>query len=99
MLDLVVESPIILSLVCAALAVVVVTAGYRSPSMTRFAIATPMHGKFPFRSFSRAAMVVFVVLINAASLFLAHRFPLGTDLIVAGFLLLLFAPNEAELEA
>ncbi|MEI9890805.1 MAG: hypothetical protein WDN45_09720 [Caulobacteraceae bacterium] len=91
---MIIESPIVLSLMCAAVAVLVVTPGYRSPYMNGPALSAPMPAKFPLKSFARAAMVVFVVLLNAASIVFAHRFPLGTNLIAAGFLLLLFAPAD-----
>lgn len=95
MLDSVVDSPFLLSLICAACAALVVSPGYMSPHMNGLAIPGPMPAKFPIRSFARSALIAFVVLINAASLALAHRFPLGTDLIAAGFLMLLFMPADS----
>jgi hypothetical protein len=65
-----------------------------SPYRQGLAIAAPMPTKFPLRSFARSALVAFVLLINTATLVLAHRVPVGTDLIAAGFLMLLFIPPE-----
>jgi uncharacterized membrane protein len=65
-----------------------------SPYMNGLAISAPMPAKFPLRSFARAVLVAFVLLINVATLVLAHRVPVGTDLIAAGFLMLLFIPAE-----
>ena len=98
-MDLILESPFVLSLICAALAALVVSPGYMSPYMNGLAMPAPTPAKFPLRSFVRTALVVFVVLLNAASLGLAHRFPLGSDLIAAGFLLLLFAPADSPVDA
>lgn len=93
MFDSIIDSPIALSLLCGLFAALVVSPGYM-PNRTRMAMAAPMPGKFPIQSFARAAAVAFVVLINLASLFLAHRVPVGTDLIMAGVLMLLFLPAE-----
>lgn len=94
MFELLVESPIVLSLICGLVAALVVSPGYMSPYMNGLAIAAPMQAKFPLRSFARAALIAFVLLINTATLALAHRVPVGTDLIAAGFLMLLFIPAE-----
>lgn len=96
MLDSIVASPVVLTLICAAFAILVVMAGYMSPYMNGLAIPAPMPAKFPVKSFSRHALIVFALIVNAASLGLAHRLPLGTDLIVAGFLMLLFLPADQE---
>jgi hypothetical protein len=95
MLDSVVDSPFLLSFACGLIAALVVSPGYMSPHMNGLAMPAPMAAKFPIRSFARTALIAFVVLINAASLGLAHRFPLGTDLIAAGFLMLLFMPADS----
>jgi hypothetical protein len=95
MFDLVVESPIVLSLICGLAAALVVSPAYMSPYRHGFAMAAPMPARFPLRSFARAALIAFVLLINTATLMLAHRVPIGTDLIAAGFLMLLFIPAEA----
>ena len=96
MLDVIIDSPFGLSLICAVGAALVVSPGYMSPYMNGLAIPAPMPAKFPLRSFTRAALVAFILLINAASLGLAHRLPLGSTLIAAGFLMLLFLPPEKE---
>lgn len=95
MLEPIIDSPFLLSLICAVCAALVVSPGYMSLHMNGLAIPAPMPAKFPIRSFARSALIAFVVLINAASLTLAHRFPLGTDLISAGFLMLLFIPADS----
>jgi hypothetical protein len=94
MFDAIVDSPLGLPLICAAFAALVVSPGYMSPYMNRLAMPAPMTTRFPLRSFARAAVVAFVLLMNAASLFLAHRVPIGTDLVVAGVLMLLFIPPD-----
>jgi hypothetical protein len=94
MYDLVVESPIVLALICGLVAALVVSPGYMSARIHGLAIAAPMPAKFPLRSFARSALIAFVLLINTATLALAHRVPVGTDLIAAGFLMLLFIPAE-----
>ena len=94
MFDLLVGSPIVLALVCALVAALVVSPGYMSPYMNGLAIPASMPAKFPLRSFARAALIAFVLLVNIATLVLAHRVPVGTDLIAAGFLMLLFIPAE-----
>jgi hypothetical protein len=95
MLDSVVDSPFLLSFVCGLIAAALVSPGYMSPHLSGAAMPAPMPAKFPVRSFARTALIAFVVLINAASLGLAHRFPLGTDLIATGFLMLLFMPPDS----
>jgi hypothetical protein len=94
MLALLVGSPVVMSLVCGLVAALVVSPGYMSPYMNGHAISAPMPARFPLRSFARAALVAFLLLINVATLVLAHRVPVGTDLIAAGFLMLLFIPAE-----
>lgn len=94
MFDLLVESPVLLSLLCGLAAALVVSVGFMSPYMNGHAIAASMPGKFPLRSFARVALVAFIVLVNIATLVLAHRVPVGTDLIAFGFLMLLFMPAD-----
>jgi hypothetical protein len=94
MLNTIVGSPIVLALICGLVAAVVVSPGYMSPYMNGLAITAPMPAKFPLRSFARTALIAFGVLVNLASLILAHRVPVGTDLIVAGVLMLLFLPAD-----
>lgn len=83
-----------LPFVCAILACLLVTAGYRSPYMSSLAIPAPTPGKFPLKSFARSATVVFLALIIAASLMFAHRFPVGLTLISVGALMLMFLPPD-----
>lgn len=94
MLDSIVGSPVLLSLLCAALAALIVSPGYTSLSMNGLAIPAPLAAKFPLKSFARAALIAFIVLINLASLGLAHRLPLGSTLIATGFLMLAFLPAD-----
>jgi hypothetical protein len=83
--------------VCALIAVFAVSPGYMSPYMNRLAIPAPMPVRFPLRSFARAALVAFVLLINAAGLFLTHRIPIGSTLVAAGvFMLLCLPPDKPE---
>jgi hypothetical protein len=93
-LDGIVDSSLGLVLVCGFIAALVVLPGYMSPYMHGFAIPAPMPAKFPLRSFARAALVTFVLLVNAAGIGLAHRLPVGSDLVAAGFLMLLFLPPD-----
>ena len=90
MLDPIIESPILLTAICGLLVILVVALGYMSPYLHRPAVSA----KFPMRSFTRNAVIAFVVLVNAASLGLAHRLPVGSTLIAVGFLMLLFLPAE-----
>jgi hypothetical protein len=80
--------------VCALIAIVAVSPGYMSPYMHGLAIPAPMPVRFPLRSFVRAALVAFVLLINAAGMFLTHRIPIGSTLVAGGFLMLLFLPPD-----
>jgi hypothetical protein len=93
-LDALVNSGVGLPLLCALLAAALAAPAYKSPYLNGVAIWAPMPAKFPLRSIARAALVVYIVLINAASLTLAHRLPLGSTLVATGFLLLLFLPKE-----
>ena len=90
MLDPIIESPILLTAICGLLAILVVALGYMSPYPKKPALSA----KVPVRAFTRNAMVAFVLLVNAASLGLAHRLPVGSTLIAVGFLMLLFLPAE-----
>jgi hypothetical protein len=83
-------------LLCALLAAAMVVPAYKSPYLNGVAVWAPMPAKFPLRSIARAALIVYILLINASSLTLAHRMPLGSDLVAAGFLLLLFLPKEEQ---
>src|SRR4051812_33326407 len=94
MVDAIIQSPIILTLLCGVLAALMVSLGYMSAYRSGLTTPAAMPAKVPFRSFARAALIVFVVLINAASFGLAHRLPVGSTLIAAGFLMLLFLPAD-----
>jgi len=94
MFDAILASPVVMSLLCAALAVLVVSPGFMSPYMSGRSVPASMAAKFPMRSFARAALIAFILLINAASLGLAHRMPVGSTLIAVGFLMFLILPVE-----
>jgi hypothetical protein len=94
MFDPIIESPIALALACGLFAVLLVFAGHRASCMTRLSIPAAIPAKLSRRSFGRAAMIVFILLFNAASLGVQHRFPFGIDLMATGFLVLLFMPRD-----
>ncbi|MGZ3275726.1 MAG: hypothetical protein ACXU8Z_18325 [Caulobacteraceae bacterium] len=94
MFDGIIDSPLGLVFLCAVGAAMVVSPGYMSPYMNRLAIPASMPARFPLRSFARAALIVFVLLINAVGLGLTHRVPVGSTLIAVGFLMLLFLPPD-----
>ena len=94
MFDAILASPVVMSLLCAALAVLVVSPVYMSPFMSGRATPTSASARFPTRTFARAALIAFILLINAASLGLAHRMPVGSTLIAVGFLMLMLLPAE-----
>ena len=94
MFDGIVDSSLGLVFLCAFCAALVVSPGYMSPYMNRLAIPASMPARFPLRSFARAALVVFLVMINAVGLGLTHRIPVGSSLVAVGFLMLLFLPPE-----
>jgi hypothetical protein len=92
--DGIVDSSLGLVFLCAIGAAIAVSPGYMSPYMNRLAIPAPMPVRFPLRSFARAALFVFIVMINAAGVFLTHRLPIGSTLVAIGFLMLLFLPAD-----
>ena len=95
MFDAIVDSSLGLDFVCALCAVLAVSPGYMSPYvMHRFAMTAPMPSRFPLRAFARAALIVFILMINAAGLGLSHRLPVGSTLVAIGFLMLLFLPPD-----
>lgn len=94
MFDGIVDSSLGLVFLCAFGAAIAVSPGYMSPYMSRLAIPAPMPARFPLRSFARAALIVFIVMINAAGVFLTHRMPIGSTLVAVGFLMLLFLPRD-----
>jgi hypothetical protein len=98
--DGILDSSLGLVFLCAVGAALAVSPGYMSPYMNRLAVPAPMPARFPLRSFARAALIVFILMINAAGVFLTHRLPVGSTLVAAGFLMLLFLPpDRAEDEA
>ena len=94
MFEGIVDSSLGVDFVCALVAALVVSPGFMSPYRHGLAIAAPMPAKFPLRSFARSALVAFVLLINAAGIFVTHRIPIGSTLVAAGFLMLLFLPPD-----
>jgi hypothetical protein len=80
--------------VCGLIAMLAVSPGFMSPYMHRLATPAQMSVRFPIRSFVRAALVAFVLLINAAGMFITHRIPIGSTLVAGGFLMLLFLPAD-----
>jgi hypothetical protein len=92
--DGLIDSPLGMVLICAAVAALLVSPGYMSPYMNGLAIPAPMPAKFPLRSFARSALVAFVLMINAVGIFLTHRIPIGSTLVAVGFLMLLFLPPD-----
>ena len=94
MFDSIIESPVVLTLLCGFAAALVVSPGYMSPYRLGHAIPAPMPHKFSFKSFAKAAVIAFIVLINAISLGAAHRLPLGSTLVAIGVLMLLFLPAD-----
>ena len=94
MFEGIVDSALGLDFVCALVAALVVSPAYMSPYRHGPAIPAPTAAKFPLRSFTRAALVAFVLLINAAGIFLTHRTPVGSTLVAVGALMLLFLPAE-----
>ena len=95
MYEAIVDSPLGLDFICALCAVLAVSPGYMSPYLIhRPAMTAPMPARFPLRSFAKAALIVFILLINAAGLGLTHRTPIGSTLVAIGFLMLLFLPPD-----
>jgi hypothetical protein len=92
--DGIIDSSLGVDFICAIGAALLVLPGYMSPYVHGLAIAAPPPAKFPLRSFARAALVAFVLLINAAGLGLTHRPPVGSTLVAVGFLMLLFLPPD-----
>ncbi len=90
MFDGIVDSSLGLVFLCALGAAIAVSPGFMSPFVNRHA----MPARFPLRAFARAALIVFIVMINAAGIFLTHRLPVGSTLVAAGFLMLLFLPAD-----
>jgi hypothetical protein len=92
--DGIVDSSLGLVFLCAIGAGIAVSPGYMSPYMNRLSVPATMPERFPLRSFARAALIVFIVMINAAGIFLTHRMPIGSTLVALGFLMLLFLPAD-----
>src|ERR1700761_3152144 len=94
MFDSVIESPVVLTLLCGFAAALVVSPGYVSLYRLRHAIPALMPAKFQLRSFAKATAIAFILLINAISLGMAHRLPVGSTLVAIGILMLLFIPAD-----
>jgi len=93
--EAIVDSPLGLDFICALCAILAVSPGYMSPYLVhRPAVSASMPARFPLRSFAKAALIVFILLINAAGLGLTHRTPIGSTLVGVGFLMLLFLPPD-----
>jgi hypothetical protein len=90
----IIDSSLGMDFVCALVAMLAVSPGFMTPYMNRLAMPAPLLVRFPLRSFVRAALVAFVLLINAAGMFLTHRIPIGSTLVAGGFLMLLFLPAD-----
>ena len=96
MFDGIIDSSLGLVFLCALGAALVVSPGYMSPYMDRLAMPAPMPARFPLRSFARAALIVFILMINAVGIGLTHRLPVGSTLIAIGVLMLLFLPPDRQ---
>ena len=97
MFEAIVDSPLGLDFVCALCAALAVSPGYMSPYVAhRPAMAAPMPVRFPLRSFAKAALIVFILMINAAGVGITHRAPIGSTLVAIGFLMLLFLPPDKQ---
>jgi hypothetical protein len=94
MFDSMIESPVVLTLLCGFAAALVVSPGYVSLNRLGHAIPALMPAKFQLRSFAKAVVIAFILLINAISLGAAHRLPLGSTLVAVGVLMLLFLPAD-----
>jgi hypothetical protein len=95
----VVDSSLGMDFVCALCAVLAVAPGFMSPYVAhRFAGPAPTTapGRFPLRAFAKAALIVFIIMINAAGLGITHRVPIGSTLVAVGFLMLLFLPPDRQ---
>lgn len=88
------DPDLLLTLGSAVLAVAVVLLAFMPPSVCVFAVVAPTSPRFPFRSFTRWATAVFIPLNTVLSLAAPHRFPLVSDLIAVGVLIVLLVTER-----
>ena len=83
--------PLFLPLACLIVSVVVVGSTYMSPYMNGIAVPAPAN-PIAFRSAAKAAIVIFIVLLNGLCLFTLHRIAAGWTLIALAAFGLLWLP-------
>jgi hypothetical protein len=88
------DPDILLTLGAAVLAFVVVLLAYMPPSVCVFSITTPPRGRFAYLCFAKWVTSVFILLNTVLGLAAPHRFPLISDLIAIGVLVLLLAATR-----
>lgn len=97
MFDGIIDSSLGMDFVCALCAILAVSPGFMSPYIVnRLPGPGQSPPKFPLRAFAKAALIVFILMINAAGLGLTHRLPIGSTLVAVGFLMLLFLPSDEQ---
>jgi hypothetical protein len=85
--------PLALPLGCLAFSAVVVGSTYMSPYMNGLAIpASP--NNISLRSAAKAGLVIFIVLLNAVSLFVTHRIAIEWTLVALAAFGLLWLPAD-----
>jgi hypothetical protein len=85
--------PLGLPLGCLAIAALFVGSTYMSPYMNGIAIPTPPNNT-SFRSAAKVGLVIFMVLLNAISLFAMHRIALWWTLVALAVFGLLSLPTD-----
>jgi len=93
--DAIVDSSLGMDIVCALCAILAVSPGFLSPYVVQ-RLPGRAPPRFPMRAFAKAALIVFIVMINAAGIGITHRIPIGSTLVSVGFLMLLFLPPDAQ---
>ena len=95
MFDTIVDSSLGMDFVCALCAILAVSPGFMSPYVVH-RLPGPGHvpPRFPLRAFAKAALIVFILMINVAGVGVTHRWPIGSTLVAVGFLMLLFLPPD-----
>ena len=88
------DPDLLLTLGAAVLAVAMVLLAFMPPSVCVFSVLAPTSPRFPFRKFARWATAVFIPLNTVLSLAAPHRFPLVSDLIALGILILLIVTER-----
>ena len=97
MFDSIVDSSLGMDVVCALGAILAVSPGFMSPYVIhKFAGPAQLPARFPLRAFVKAALIVFILMINAAGVGITHRIPIGSTLVAIGFLMLLFLPPDKQ---